>query len=68
MSGTMKYLFKNPVTNHTIPSNVSGRVEVVRPAVTKRSGSSTKGRTPDICYFVAKICIVTIYSLFERLL
>ena len=35
-----------------------------------RSGSSTKGRTPNsnICYFVAKLRIVAIYALFERLL
>ena len=38
------------------------------PAVTERSGSSTKGRTPDIRYFVAKLSIVAIYKLFKMLL
>ena len=36
-------------------------------ALHERSGSSTKGRTPNIRYFVAKPCIVAIYALFERL-
>ena len=31
----------------------------------ERSGSSTKGRTPNICYFVAKLSIVAIYALYE---
>ena len=35
---------------------------------TQRSGSSPKGGTPNICYFVAKLSIVAIYALFERLL
>ena len=39
----------------------------VRAALTERSGSSTKGRTPNIRYFVAKLSIVRIYALFERL-
>ena len=39
----------------------------VRAALTERSGSSTKGRTPNIRYFVAKPSIVAIYALFERL-
>ena len=30
------------------------------------SGSSTKGRTPNIRYFVAKLSIVAIYALYER--
>ena len=38
-----------------------------RAALTERSGSSTKGRTPNIRYFVAKPSIVAIYALFERL-
>ena len=38
-----------------------------RAALTERSGSSTKGRTPNIRYFVAKLSIVAIYALFERL-
>ena len=33
----------------------------------KRSGSYTKGRTPNIRYFVAKLSIVAIYMFFERL-
>ena len=37
------------------------------PAVHDRSGSSTTGRTPNIRYFVAKLGIVAIYALFERL-
>ena len=41
--------------------------EVARAALTERLGSSTKGRTPNIRYFVAKLSIVAIYSLFERL-
>ena len=36
-------------------------------ALHERSGSSTKGRTPNIRYFVAKLSIVAIYELFERL-
>ena len=39
----------------------------VRAALTERSGSSTKGRTPNIRYFVAKLSNVAIYALFERL-
>ena len=35
------------------------------PAVPERSGSSPKGRTPNIRYFVAKLSIVAIYALFE---
>ena len=38
-----------------------------RAALTERSGSSTKGRTPNIRYFVAKLSNVAIYALFERL-
>ena len=38
-----------------------------RAALTERSGSSTKGRTPNIRYFVAKPSIVAIYVLFVRL-
>ena len=38
-----------------------------RTAFTDRSGSSTTGRTPNIRYFVAKLGIVAIYALFERL-
>ena len=34
-----------------------------RAALTERSGSSTKGRTPNIRYFVAKLSIVAIYFL-----
>ena len=30
------------------------------------SGSSAKGRTPDIRYFVAKLSVVAIYALYER--
>ena len=41
--------------------------DVARAALTERSGSSTKGRTPNIRYFVAKPSIVAIYALFERL-
>ena len=37
--------------------------EVARPVVTDRSGSSTKGRNPNIGYFVAKLSIVAIYAL-----
>ena len=33
----------------------------------ERLGSSTKGRTPNIRYFVAKPSIVSIYAFFERL-
>ena len=40
---------------------------VARAALTERSGSSTKRRTPNIRYLVAKPSIVAIYSLFERL-
>ena len=40
--------------------------DVARAALTERSGSSTKGRT-NIRYFVAKLSIVAIYALFERL-
>ena len=36
-------------------------------ALPERSGSSTKGRTSNIRYFVAKPSIVAIYALFERL-
>ena len=36
-------------------------------ALHDRSGSSTTGRTPNIRYFVAKLGIVAIYALFERL-
>ena len=36
-------------------------------ALTERLGSSTKGRTPNILYFVAKPSIVAIFALFERL-
>ena len=39
----------------------------VRAALTERSRSSTKGRTHNIRYFVAKLSIVAIYALFERL-
>ena len=47
---------------------VSNRVaDVARAALTERSGSSTKGRSPNIRYFVAKLSIVAIYALFERL-
>ena len=35
--------------------------------LTEKSGSSTKGRTPNIRYFVAKLSIVAIYAFFERL-
>ena len=41
--------------------------DVARAAFTERSGSSTKGRTPNIRYSVAKLTIVAIYTLFERL-
>ena len=41
--------------------------DVARAALTERSGSSTKGRTPNIRYFVAKLSIVAMYALFERL-
>ena len=41
--------------------------DVARAALTERSGSSAKGRTPNIRYFVAKLSIVAIYTLFERL-
>ena len=45
-----------------------GRVaQVARAALTERTGSSTKGRTPNICYFVTKPSIVAIYALFEML-
>ena len=37
--------------------------EVARPVVTDRSGSSTKGRNPNVSYFVAKLSIVAIYAL-----
>ena len=36
------------------------------PAVPERSGSSPKGRTPNIRYFVAKLSNVAIYALYER--
>ena len=36
-------------------------------ALPERSGSSTKGRTSNIRYFVAKPSIVAIYAFFERL-
>ena len=39
--------------------------DVARAALTERAGSSTKGRTPNC--FVAKLSIVAIYALFERL-
>ena len=39
---------------------------IARAALTKRSGSSTKGMTPNIRYFVAKLSIVAIYALYER--
>ena len=35
------------------------------PAVPERSGSSPKGRTPNIRYFVAKLSNVAIYALYE---
>ena len=38
-----------------------------RTAFTERSGSSTKGRTPNIRYFVAKLSIVAINAFFKRL-
>ena len=41
--------------------------DVARAALTERSGSSAKGRTPNIRYFVAKLINVAIYALFERL-
>ena len=41
--------------------------QVARAALTERTGSSTKGRTPNIRYFVAKPSIVAIYALFEWL-
>ena len=41
--------------------------DVARAALTERSGSSTKGRTPNIRNFVAKLSIVVIYTLFERI-
>ena len=37
------------------------------PPVHETSGSSTKGRTPNIRYFVLKPSIVSIYAFFERL-
>ena len=37
-------------------------------ALPERSGSFTKGRTPNIRYFVAKRSIVAIYARFERIL
>ena len=37
------------------------------PAVQERSGSSTKGKTPYLRYFVAKLSIVAIYTFFERI-
>ena len=40
--------------------------EVAQPAVTERSGSSSKGRTLNIRYVVVKLGIVAIYALFER--
>ena len=42
--------------------------DVERAALTERSGSSTKGRTPNIRYFVAKLTTVAIYVLFEGFL
>ena len=36
-------------------------------ALPERPGSSTKGRIPNIRYFVAKLSNVAIYALFERL-
>ena len=72
----------NPLENMTYPlfssptfymsgavcADQGGRCCVsVRAALTERSGSSTKGRTPNIRYFVAKPSIVAIYALFERL-
>ena len=41
--------------------------QVARAALTERSGSFRKGRTPNIRYFVTKLSIVAIYVLFERL-
>ena len=40
--------------------------EVAQAALTEKSRSSTKGRTPNIRYFVAKLSIVAIYALYER--
>ena len=40
--------------------------DVARAALTERSGSSTKGRTLNIRYFVAKLSIVAIYEFLER--
>ena len=37
-----------------------------RAALTERSGSSTKGRTPNIRYFDAKLSIVAIYTSFKE--
>ena len=39
--------------------------EVARAALTERLGSSTKGRTPNIRYFVEKLSIVVIYELLK---
>ena len=51
-----------------LPTDQGGRCcASVRAALTERSGTSTKGRTPNIRYFVAKLSIVAIYVLFERL-
>ena len=45
---------------------VSHRVaDDARAALTERLGSSTKGRTPNIRYFVAKLSIVAIYALLK---
>ena len=41
--------------------------DVARASLTERSGSSTKGRTPNIRYFDAKLSVVAIYVLFEWL-
>ena len=41
--------------------------EVEGAALPERSGSSTKGRTSNIRYFVAKPSIVAIHALFEKL-
>ena len=42
---------------------ISSRVaDVARAALTERSGSSTKGRTPNIRYFVAKLSIYDLHA------
>ena len=53
--------------NYLLSSEIGGldRVaNVARAALAERSGSSTKGRTPNIRYFVAKPSIVSIYAFF----